>query len=50
MVGAALMLVCAAFIEAFWSSNSLAPALKFGVGGALWVFVAIYLLFAGRRT
>lgn len=50
MVGAALMLVCAAFIEAFWSSNSLAPTLKFQVGGALWVLLIIYFLFAGRRT
>ena len=48
--GSTLMLLIAAFIEAFWSSSSTVPAMvKFTVGGALWVFVLGYLTFAGRR-
>jgi uncharacterized membrane protein SpoIIM required for sporulation len=50
VVGAALMLICAAFIEAFWSSNTLAPIIKFQVAGAFWLLVIAYLLFAGRRS
>lgn len=49
-MGAGLMLVVAAFIEAFWSSNNLlAPSLKYAVGALLWAFVGAYLLLAGRR-
>ena len=44
-----VMLVLAAFLEAFWSSSSLLqPVTKFGVGAGLWFLVALYLLFAGR--
>jgi len=46
--GAALMLLFAAVVEAFWSSGSAAPWLKYGVGGAGWLLVAIYLTVAGR--
>jgi uncharacterized membrane protein SpoIIM required for sporulation len=43
------MLVIAAFLEAFWSSSSaVSPQIKFAVGTALWLFVAVYLMFAGR--
>lgn len=49
MYGVILMLLIAAFIEAFWSSNgSLAPALKYGVGAMLWSLVLIYLGWSGR--
>ncbi len=49
-MGAGLLLVVAAFIEAFWSSNNLlAPQLKYTVGALLWIFVGVYLGFAGRR-
>lgn len=49
-MGAGLMLVVAAFIEAFWSSNNLlAPGLKYTVGGLLWAVVGAYLVLAGRR-
>ncbi len=50
VMGAAAMLVCAAFIEAFWSSSTLSPVIKFGVAGLNWALVAIYLLGAGRNT
>jgi len=49
MYGVILMLLMAAFIEAFWSSNgSLAPAVKYGVGALLWSLVLFYLGFSGR--
>ena len=46
--GMGLMLVLAAFIEAFWSPRFLAAEIKYGVSGALWLLVAVYFLFAGR--
>ena len=47
--GATLMLLIAAFIEAFWSSSTLvSPTVKYWVGGALWVLVFSYFIFAGR--
>ena len=46
--GAGGMLVVAALIEAFWSPRPLPSELKYGVGGAMWALVALYLLFAGR--
>jgi uncharacterized membrane protein SpoIIM required for sporulation len=47
--GAALMLVIAAVIEAFWSSRyGLGQALHYGVGIAGWVLLLSYFLFAGR--
>ena len=43
------MLVVAAFIEAFWSSIGWIPAgVKFGVGGALWLLVLLWLWRGGR--
>lgn len=48
--GVILMLVIAAFLEAFWSSKgAIDPNIKFIVGSVLWSFIAIYFLFAGRR-
>ena len=47
--GAALMLVGAAFIEAFWSSTqAIPPAVKYGVGLAGWGVLLLYFLLAGR--
>lgn len=47
--GVILMLLIAAFIEAFWSSMSnLEPWIKYSVGAVLWAMVFAYLLFAGR--
>ncbi len=49
MMGAAIMLVGAAFIEAYWSSiRSIDPMIKFAVSGVLWLVVILYLTFAGR--
>ncbi len=47
--GATFFLVLAAFLEAYWSPRPTAPALRYGVGVALWGLVAAYLLFAGRQ-
>lgn len=50
VLGAALMLVFAAFVEAFWSSTmTIAPALKYFIGAVLWLVVLLYLVGAGRR-
>ena len=49
--GAALMLVIAASIEAFWSSHhEFLPAIRYGVGGTLWVLIILYFVFAGRPS
>ncbi len=50
VIGAALMLLCAAFVEAFWSSNGAMPhAVKYSVAAVLWLLVVVYLGFAGRQ-
>lgn len=46
--GAAVMLVIAALIEAFWSPAPLPALVKYAVGCGLWLTVAAYLAFAGR--
>ncbi len=49
VIGAALMLLIAAFIEAFWSSSStVSNEIKYGVAAILWLLVICYFLFAGR--
>ena len=49
LYGIVLMLIIAAFIEAFWSSSSsLSIGVKYGVGGLLWAIVLLYS-FSGRR-
>ena len=51
VMGATLMLLIAAFIEAFWSSSTVVPALvKVAVGIAGWVLVVLYFVLAGRRA
>ena len=48
--GSTLMLVLAAFLEAFWSSSSTLPIeVKLGVGALLWIAVMYYCFFFGRR-
>lgn len=48
--GVILMLLLAAFVEAYWSSiQAFDPTLKYIVGGAAWLVVALYLTLAGRR-
>jgi len=50
IAGAALMLVVAACIEAFWSSrHEFSPYLRYGAGAAGWVLVILYFVFAGRE-
>lgn len=49
LYGIAGMLLIAAFIEGFWSSSSAPVALKYAVGASLWLAVAAYFSFAGRR-
>jgi uncharacterized membrane protein SpoIIM required for sporulation len=48
VMGAALMLVVAAFIEAFWSPSGAAPEVKYGVAALLWLSVVLYLSLMGR--
>jgi uncharacterized membrane protein SpoIIM required for sporulation len=48
IMGAALMLLVAAFIEGFWSPSAILPQVKWGVAGGLYVLVMSYLVFAGR--
>jgi uncharacterized membrane protein SpoIIM required for sporulation len=50
VAGAALMLVAAAAIEAFWSPRTeIPPTVKYWTGGTLWVVVLSYFIFLGRR-
>ncbi|HWV15753.1 MAG TPA: stage II sporulation protein M [Cellvibrio sp.] len=47
--GAILMLVIAAFLEAFWSSSStLTPSIKYAVGALFWLLVIAYSCLMGR--
>jgi uncharacterized membrane protein SpoIIM required for sporulation len=48
IAGAALMLVIAAAIEAFWSPRLVPAQLKYAVGAGLWLLVALWLGLAGR--
>lgn len=49
LYGIVLMLVIAAFIEAFWSSSASLPiSVKYSVGGICWFLVLLYC-FSGRR-
>lgn len=51
VMGAALMLVIAAFIEAFWSPSSFVAAnMKYLIAAVLWAIVIFYLMFAGRGS
>lgn len=50
MYGVIIMLVIAAFIEAFWSSNNvLQPGQKYIAGSVLWALVIAYFTLSGRR-
>lgn len=50
IMGAALMLLVAAFIEGFWSPSSVPPPVKWSVAAVLHLLVLFYLLFAGRSV
>jgi uncharacterized membrane protein SpoIIM required for sporulation len=47
--GAAVMLVVAAMIEAFWSPAPIPDVMKYTGGGLLWLLVILYLSIAGRE-
>ena len=50
MIGSTVMLVIAAFIEAFWSSSqSLGENLRYIVGGFFWLLVFLYCFYAGKQ-
>ncbi|AZZ89874.1 stage II sporulation protein M [Hahella sp. KA22] len=49
LFGMAGMLLIAAFIEAFWSSDHTMPAtVKYSVGAVMWALVTCYFVFSGR--
>ena len=48
--GITILLVLAAFVEAFWSSSSAPSSLRYSVGAVLWVAVFAYFGLAGRRA
>jgi uncharacterized membrane protein SpoIIM required for sporulation len=49
--GTTLMLVIAAFLEAFWSSSTELPIfIKYSVGAFFWFIVIIYCYFFGRNS
>lgn len=48
--GATVLLVLAAFVEAYWSPRALvAPAWKYGVGALLWMMVCFWIVRAPRH-
>lgn len=47
-LGAAVLLLGAAFLEAFWSASPLPPKVKLTVGSVMWLTVAGYLFQGGR--
>ncbi len=49
VMGAALMLLLAALVEAFWSSSGAAPAVKYAVAALLWTAVSLYLWRVGGQ-
>jgi len=50
IVGAGLMTLLAAFIEAYWSSKDLDFSVKITVGIIIWILHIVYLTFAGRGS
>jgi uncharacterized membrane protein SpoIIM required for sporulation len=50
VLGAALMLLVAAFVEAFWSSSRVAIELKYSIAALLWGLVILYLTGMGRTS
>lgn len=50
VLGSAVMLTIAAFIEAFWSPSSAPAFIKYTVALLLWTAVISYLAFAGRNA
>jgi uncharacterized membrane protein SpoIIM required for sporulation len=49
IIGAAAMLVIAAFIEGYWSPSGLPPQVKWAASVVFSVFVTVWLVFGGRE-
>ena len=50
LTGGSLMIFLAAFVEGFWSASHAPAWAKYTAGLTLWVLLALYLLFAGRKA
>ncbi len=50
LYGVMVMLLLAAGLEAFWSASPVPVVVKYIVGGALWLGVVAYFVFAGRHA
>jgi uncharacterized membrane protein SpoIIM required for sporulation len=48
VAGAAVMLLVAAAIEAFWSPSSAPRQVKWVVAACFWLFIVVYFVFGGR--
>ena len=48
ILGFSVMLIIAAFIEAFWSPRAIDASIRYGVGAVLWAVVILYFALAGR--
>lgn len=48
LVGAAMLTLLAAFIEAFWSASAVPQAVRYAVGAVCWLLVIAFFAFAGR--
>ena len=48
VLGAALMLIAAAFVEGFWSPSGVPMRIKWVASGLMWLFVIVYLARAGQ--
>jgi len=49
LIGAAMLVVAAAFIEGFWSPLDFPPFVKYTFGIVLWLLTAVYFIFSGRK-
>jgi uncharacterized membrane protein SpoIIM required for sporulation len=50
LYGGSIMIFLAAFVEGFWSASHAPASAKYAVGIGLWVLLAAYLIFSGRRS
>lgn len=50
LYGGSIMIFLAAFVEGFWSASHAPAWAKYTVGIGLWVLLAGYLIFSGRRS
>jgi uncharacterized membrane protein SpoIIM required for sporulation len=50
LYGGSIMIFLAAFVEGFWSASHASPTAKYVVGIGLWVVLAVYLIFSGKRS